>query len=84
MTCVGQRLQRGEIENLDVADDVGRSHQLPDRERRFLPPRRVAGEVLDVEAGDGELVGAGAGTGTPLMFADASAPSPAAPCRRQT
>ena len=36
---------------------VRRVHHLPDRERRLPPLGLVAGEVLDVEAGDGELVG---------------------------
>ena len=54
---VGQPLERGLIEYLDVADDVRRPHQLTDRQRRLFLPDIVACEVLDIEASDRELVG---------------------------
>ena len=53
---IGQGLQCGFIEDLDVADDVGRPHQLADGECGLLPTCLVAGEVFDVESRDGELV----------------------------
>ena len=38
---IGQPLERRQIENLDVADDVRRPHQLADRQRRLsLPAHR--------------------------------------------
>ena len=67
----GQRLQRRQVFHLLDADDVGRAHDLPDRQRRLVQSvverglrqhdvidgRIVDGveEPLGVEAGDGEL-----------------------------
>ena len=58
----------GEVEDLDRADDVRVVQDVADGERGLLALRRVVVEVLDVVAGDGELVGVGRGTARPSCW----------------